>query len=301
MFARKRKSPTRQIADQGSKRVYSYYSNNVRRRAEEQPDRSRQSSQRATKPNSPKWWHNLPAIIALGVIMVCVGYILSVNTNPKVVQVTGSQDLFLRDNNSYQEAANNIINKSLFNFNKVTFNVGVVSQDLRSQFPELSDASISLPIINRRPVIYIRASQPALVLITEDRSMVVDNRGMAVLPTSQVPNLTTYRLATVLDKSGLSPTAGKQVLPAKDVRFILDTLMQFKLANKPVDQLTLPANANQLVVNLKSQPYIIKMDLQGNSREQVGAYLAAQSKINNTKSGTLQYIDVRVPGRVYYK
>ncbi|MGZ6005684.1 MAG: hypothetical protein ACXWLH_06095 [Candidatus Saccharimonadales bacterium] len=300
MFGKKRKTPRRQLTDQNSKRVYSYYSN-TRLRKDDAPDRSRQNTTVDRRLPSFQWLRQLPTIIATTIILISIGYILTINTNPKIVQVSGGQNLFLQDINTYQQAANKIINKSILNYNKVTFNVNGVSSELKQKFPELSDVSISLPLINRRPVIYLSSSQPAMVMVTEDSSMIINDQGLAVVPVNQVSKLTNYNLPTIFDKSGLNLQAGKQALPGNSVEFIVNVVEQFKLAKQPIERVTLPAVANELDIKLRGQNYYLKMDLQGDSREETGAFLAAQAKFKKLDANPSEYVDVRVVGRVYYK
>lgn len=301
MFAKKSKNQRRR-ADQPAKSPYSYYSNN-RLRSDDQAERARVTTQKQKDraKSSKGWWHHTPSIIALVVILICLGFALSINTDPKIVVSGNNQNLFIRDKAVYQVAAYKIINQSIFNRSKLTFNTDSVSQQLKQQFPELAQAAVTIPLVNRRPVIYIRAGQPSLVLVSQDKSTLVDDRGVAVMAVGQAKNLTKYKLVTVKDESGIEVKNGQSILPSTDVKFMLDSAQQFAAQGLKVDEFILPARANELNAKLSGQKYLIKMDMQGDSREQVGAYLAAKDKLNSSRTVPAEYIDVRVSGRVFYK
>lgn len=300
MFNKKAKNQSRRPTAKTPGRPYAYYSN-TRLRADDQGDRARVSSLKARIPKARTWWRHTPSILALAAILISLGFVLGVNTNPRVVQLSQNQGVFLQSNSTYQEAANQIINKSLLNHNKVTLNVSSVSRQMKDQFPELADVAVTVPLINRRPIIYLTASQPALILQSDNDSTLIDNRGIAILPAFQVKNQSQLKLPTVKDQSNISVDLGKPVLTTVSTKFITDVIKQFKAQNIKVEQLTLPAIPNELNLRLDGHKYFIKMDTTGNSREQVGAYLAVKNKLKALKTTPSQYVDVRVSGRVFYK
>src|SRR5262249_5507374 len=137
---------------------------------------------------------------------------------------------------------------------------------------------------------------------TGGTSTLIDNRGVAILPAFEVKNQSQLRLPTVIDQSNTDVELGKPVLTSGSVKFITEASKQFETQNLRIQSLTLPStNPNQLNVKLTDKNFYIKMDTTGDSREQVGAYLAATKKIKSLPDTVSQYIDVRVPGRVFYK
>ncbi len=300
MFNKKNKNQRRNPADQSNGRIYSYYSN-TRLRSDEQPNRARLKTPKARMPKINKWWRHTPSILALVAIFICLCFVLSINTQAKVIQLGQNQGVYLQSNQTYQDAATQIINKSLLNHNKVTINASSISQQMKDQFPELADVSVTVPLINRRPIIYLTASQPAIILQTNDESTLIDYRGVAILPAFQVKNQSQLKLPTIKDLSNPSIELGKPVLTTESIKFITDVNKQFQAEGLKAQQLTLPASPNELDVKLAGQKYFIKMDTTGDSREQVGAYLAVKRKLASLQDSPSQYIDVRVPGRVFYK
>ncbi len=226
---------------------------------------------------------------------------MGLNSNPKIIQPSNDNNIFLQDLNTYQNAAHKLFSRSIFNNNKITVNVSGITRDLQNQFPELASVSITLPLINHQPLIYIIPSQPAMILNANNGSYVLNNRGVAIIKTDQVANLAKLNLPTVIDESDLAFTLGNGALPANDIDFITTVYNQLSAKKLRLESLTLPAVASQLDVRMKGQSYYIKMNMQADAKEQVGAYLAAHDRLDRQHRSPQVYFDVRVEGRVYYK
>jgi hypothetical protein len=70
-------------------------------------------------------------------------------------------------------------------------------------------------------------------------------------------------------------------------------------------RLVLPPGGGELRVYPSGQPYVIKFNLHTNSarsaRLQTGTYLAVARELKKQHLTPKHYIDVRVPGRAYYR
>ncbi len=296
---RSRRSPSRERQKSGP--VYSYYSN----RAQSQESGSRRINKAgridSKPPRLPRWIHNLPTTLAIMAIAISIIYSIGLNSNPKIIQPANNDNIFLQNINTYQNAAHKLFNRSIFNSNKITVNVSGITQDMQNQFPELDSVSITLPLIGHQPIIYIIPSQPALILNANNGSFVLNNRGVAIIKTYQAANITKLNLPTVIDNSDLSVNLGRGALPANDINFITTVYGQLRAQKRIVDSLTLPAVASELDVRIKGQPYFIKMNMQSDAKEQVGAFLATSAHLDKLRQSPQSYFDVRVEGRVYYR
>ncbi len=300
MFKRKTNPRQRQDASSTRSPMFSYYAGGVK----DDNAASERSNQRQAKPNrnnSLSWWKHIPTIVAGAVILISLIYTLSLSSSPKIIQPSSSENIFLQDINTYEKAAHKLFDQSFLNKNKITVNVSGVTRELQNQFPELESVSITLPLIGHNPIIYINPSMPAVILKSQSGSFVVNDKGIAIIEAYQVKNLGTLKLPTVEDKANISVSLGKGALSTVDINFIKAMYSQFKSKNTEVESFILPGGAEELNVKLKGEPYLIKMNMLGDGREQVGSYLASKEHLAKQNKKPSKYFDVRVEGRVFYK
>lgn len=299
MFRKKSKIRQRQGDSSSQASIYSYYSNGARK---ENSAKQRLGLQTA-KPkagSSNKWWQHIPSVLAGLVILISLGYVLTLNSNPKIIQPADSGSIFLQDINTYKNAAHKLFNQSFLNKNKITVNVSGVTAQLQNQFPELENVSITLPLIGHSPIVYINPSSPAIVLNAQNGSYVLNDKGIAIIPAYRVKNLSDLNLPTIDDKSNISVILGQGTLSTQDISFIKKVFNQLNAQKVTVGSIVLPSSAEELDIKVKGKPYFIKMNMLGDAREEVGAYLAANANLQK-QNKQISYYDVRVEGRVYYK
>jgi len=249
------------------------------------------------------WRQRLGVLFAGLIIIICVIDILHVSPSPKVIALTGSSSSsFLQPTTIYQQAAAKLFAGSIFNGNKITINTDQIKLKLQARFPELSDVSITLPLIGHRPIVYIAPAMPSVILAAHNGSFVLDSAGRALLPANQVRGISSLNLSTVTDQSGLSVTSGQVVLPSSSITFIQTVLAELKVKNVAVKSLTLPPAAYELDLYPDGVGYYVKLNLHTNdAMQQIGTYLAVQQRLKSQNITPASYIDVRVDGRAYYK
>lgn len=229
---------------------------------------------------------------------------LMLGTTPKVVETGDSSgQIFLRSSAAYAAAADKLFAGSMFNRNKVTVDAKQISADMLREFPELTAVNVSLPFVGSQPVMYIQPATPKLILATQGSgTLVIDNEGRALINTSQVAGISKLQLPTVTDQSGLSVQVGKSALTAANVSFITEVVGQLSAKGVTITSLTLPAASSELDVHVIGANYFIKFNLAvTDARQEAGTYLAVRNYLASHKQTPLAYVDVRVPGRAYYK
>lgn len=300
IFRRRNKdksSVRRSVAGQGRSANFSYYQNR------DDTDRNKRGAKTLERKRSVNL-HHLPSILAVIVIVVCLMYAMTLTDNPKVIIVNQQDEAvqsFLRPQEVYQEAGSSVLKNSLLNKTKITLNTDSVAQKLQEQFPEATDIAVAIPLVGRRPVIYMRVAEPVILLNTPSGSYVVDEKGRAIVSIADAPNAQNLTLLSVNDQTGLDIQTGQQALPKNDISFISEVKKQLESANLKVADVTLPPLANELHVRIDGVPYYVKFNLVGYSREQVGTYLAVKQRLEQDKTTPAEYIDVRVSERAYYK
>jgi hypothetical protein len=306
MFAKKRptipertRRPVQQV--QRPSAVFSYHASRNPRlngagRDIEEPDRPKR-----TGPKFPIL-KQVPQFALLLVIFVLVIMSLRLTSDAKVTTVEGATgQVFLRDQSIYARAVKKDLSSPI-NGNKLTIDTAKISNDLKSQFPELAAVTISLPFIGNQPVVYIQPATPKLILATTNNSLyVLDSNGRALISGKQVPDLTKLAIPVVSDESSIALEVGHVALPGATVKFIDEAVFQLKAKNIAIESLTLPAGTNELHIKPKGVGYIVKYNLYGNAREEAGTHIAMQQRLASQHKTPKEYIDVRVDNRVYYK
>jgi hypothetical protein len=185
------------------------------------------------------------------------------------------------------------------NSNKLSFNGQRINQEIRKRFPEVKNSSIELPFFDQKPIVWLNISEPAFKLVTVKHEYIVDMQGKIVGNAMDYPNI--KGLQSVIDQSGYETSEGNQILSWQSVGFINQVTTQLKAAHVPVDTLILPPKAQELDLKTTDKAYIVKFYLGGDALIQTGQLMAARHNFDKKGGGPGEYLDVRVPGKIFYK
>lgn len=268
--------------------------------------REEQRAKNQPKSVSPAnyWLRRIGLLVLLLALTASITSSLTLSTDAEIVAVDNNNSTaFLSPESTYQAAAQKLLASSFFNQNKITINTDKISKELVKQFPELSNASVTLPLLAHRPVIHIQAAKPSVILNASGGSYVLDASGRALIPSGKLASSVRDTLPQVNDQSGLEIKLGEQVLTTGNIKFIETVVGQ--LANKQVkvESFTLPAGTSELGAKIADQPYFVKFNLQTppDARQQAGTFLATKAMLERKNTPAGKYIDVRVEGRAYYQ
>lgn len=242
-------------------------------------------------------------IIAL-LVLAFVAFNLWLGREPAIVMLgaEGDSRATYRDAAVYQMAAERALSSSVFNTNKITINKAGIEESLKRSFPELSNVSVSLPVVGHKPTLYLQPSTSRLILKTRtSQELVLDTTGKAVASGQIVKSLREAGLPTVQDQSSLDPELGDVVLPSSGITFITEVARQLKAKGLEITDMTLPASGNELQVRIKGAGYYIKFNTRGDARVEAGSFLALKQYLESQKKVPAEYVDVRVENRAYFK
>lgn len=257
--------------------------------------------QRMSGTGLPRIWRRIglrhvPLVLALLAAVVCSGKLIFVAPNPKIVIVSKDQATYAQSAAVYTDAAAKLLRADAMNRIKPFADLQGVATKLAAQFPEIQSVSATIPLMGNRPVFYIVPSVPVLQLRVASGDYLVDGKGSVL---AQVSAGAQTSGTLVADQTGLKPVVGKQVLPGTTVAFIRTIAYQFTAAGHAVGTIVLPqGSAYEIDVQVVGVPYQVRMNVQADATEQAGAAIATLKQLGNQQ---LAYLDVRVPGRVYYK
>lgn len=294
LFSRRDPSP-------GRSPVFSYYNN---RPADILPPKPhRQLFRKATASTSVTHHvHHIPTYIAVATIIGALIYATILSTQPRIILGRNNpNNSLVRSQAIYQQSIAQILSSSIFNRSKLTVNTNKIENQIQLKFPEIQNATLSLPLIGRRPVIGLDPAIPTLILDTRDGSYIIGEDGRTLIKIGDLATSVRPNLPVLQDDSGLSIEQGKASLTKDNVDFITTVIKQLFAKNITTKSLQLPAIANEFHVSINNQPYFVKFNLSGDATQQVGTYLAVKEQLEGQHITPSEYIDVRVDERAFYK
>lgn len=297
----RRRRPTQNTAP--ANKVFSY--NSVRRQSIEEIADNMSAQKKRGENTSKKQTNIRLKQIAAGIIFAMVLGVIFANSRLAssnatiVVQGTPEQRILLQDTQVYSGAVAEAINDSTWNKFKITFDKKKFNSYMVKQFPELSQAQVSLSMFGGGYKVYLHPSSAVLLFTANDsKTFVVDDNGKIVSTDAvNAPD----ELIPVRDQSGIQPKIGSQILPHADVVAIQTVIYQLQQHGMEVESLTLPRAPRRLEVKVQGSPYYIKFSLHSPIEQQVGAYIAVAKRLQKEGKVPAEYVDARIADRVYYK
>lgn len=221
------------------------------------------------------------------------GYSLLISSNPKViVSNTGfnSVETYKITTTEYMSA--------ISARNKITFDEESLVKQLQSRFPEINNVAVELPLLSPVAVVRLDITKPVFILNNSGSLFIVGDNGRAVTSAKDYASLAD--LPVVNDETGYRAVLGRQVMSEDGVKFINQLLAVCKVNGISIQSITLPPIAQEIRLRAAGDAYFVKLLLSGDANIQTGQYLAARERFENSEKPS-EYLDVRVPGKIYYK
>ncbi len=287
-----------QLSEQNRRTNFSYYSNrSITPPGASGRDISSSRNRADTAPVSQPFWRRRKLLPWLGIVacVVVVGWLTFLSSSAAVLTINTAGTLTGETAAQYEETVRTLLGQSMLNRNKLTVNATGVVRELQKRHPEIENATLVVPIFGNRPRVYVSLSEPAFVLQSQDTRYMLSTSGYV---TGMADNST--KLPLVVDETGETVTVSKRLLPASHVAFMQTVNYQLSHKGFAVDRFILPkSTAYEVDVRLKGKSFIIRFNLAEDPTVQSGAVVATLEQLGDTTPGA--YLDVRVPGRTYYK
>ena len=277
--------------------AFSYYtSREPRERPSSEPVNRRGETPRQKSEMTQK---TLARRLTRWVTMVLIGlFILGVTTlngTAKVTLTGNAQAMSTDEKTQYVADVNTIVGAGVLNRFKLTVNPRGIAQEIKNKHPEFQNVSVVVPVLTRE--LYVVASLSEPVARTQFNGQVygIDSGGF-LIGSSGV----TDALPLVVDESGFVPELGKQILPQSTMTSITTITTQLAATPTPVSRIVLQSSTPyELTAYLEGKGYRVKFNMKADAMQQSGALIATLKHLGDIQPS--EYIDVRVPGRVYYK
>lgn len=245
---------------------------------------------------------NLPTYIAFIILAVSVIYLLTLGTRPNIVVLNPTAKTQLINQDILKTKAQGVLESSILNRFKPTFNEEKISKNLLQFSPEITFVSIDLQPLRHNPNIMVEFSEPSAVLSNGRSLFVIGSNGKVLSDiTSNKDGFKVDALPLVQDESGINIEVGKIALTSNQVKYLNEVSFQAKNANLNISSMILKSNGSELHVKYGSLEYLVKYSFYEDARKSSGVFLATKQKLEDEGSTPKEYIDVRVPERAYVK
>lgn len=227
--------------------------------------------------------------------LLLLGRITMLSNTSKVVTLQADGTQTTDGAGTYQGAVDDILGSSILNRSKITIDTGSVAAELRRRHPEIESAVITVPLVSTRPTAYIAQSEKVFTLQQNASFYTLSSSGYITEAISGE-----LKLPLVQDQTGEKVEVGKRLLSRAHVEFMRAVLYQFDQTDIKLTSFVLPANkAYEVNARLDGKPYAVRFNLEEDALQQSGAAIATIEQLG--AAVPTAYVDVRVPGRVYYK
>ena len=228
--------------------------------------------------------------------LISVGFLLSVETTP-IIRFT-SPGVNARDTDIYRSGAQGIIKSSVFNRSKLTFDYRGVEESLKTKFPEIETISISFDVIGRKPVIQMFMHKPTYLFSTNGTSWAIDDRGVAIGRQNDLKESFTGSLDTITDEIGVQASIGDTLISPLQVTFLTAMIDLLSKQQAVVEAIYIPLNPKQIDIVVRGEGWRYKLNSESTVTSQANQLSGYTSANGNTPS---EYVDVRVPEKVYWR
>lgn len=276
--------------------TYSYYANR-QVSATPRPQVVSSRLRPSEEPEKTRWYKKktLRFWMVLGVCFILLVELTFLSSNGKVVVIDGSGNLATDiDTSSYEKTVDGLLGGSILNHNKLTVDANGITTKMQQAHPELESVTVVTPLIGTRPSVYIRVSEPVFTLKQNSTSYILSESGY-IVSRGAVDGL-----PVITDETGEPVTVAKRLLPSSHVTFMSTVWYQLTKQGIAADSFILPKEkAFEVDVRLKGKPYYLKFNIAEDAKRQSGAAVAVIKQLGTTSPH--EYIDLRVPGKAYYK
>lgn len=183
--------------------------------------------------------------------------------------------------------------KTISKKNLFSFPSNKTEKELKNQFKNLAEAQIYKGPPDALRVIVIER-KPMLLWQIADNNYVIDNYGIAYRKADDKDK----KLPQIIDERADDVKIGDKVLSTAFLGFIGDLSKTFSQnLNTKISKIVVKDSVYEVMIYTDKNQYFI-FDTSGSLTQQISDAKVAFEKIGNNK---IEYFDLRVPGKVYYK
>lgn len=235
-------------------------------------------------------------IVAVFVFLAVSATTLSAAPHVKIVESDG----LFRSEDEYSSEAAALFKGSILNRSKFLFRSSEYEAAMHSEFPEVESVEAIVPLIGRDLSIVMKVSAPLAKVINGDSTGILDDNGILTDTNSDTEGFGDLFVIR-FDSLQNNFNSGSKLLTDSEVMIL--RLLQAELSGleSAINEVLFRVKDGQFEVSIVDTGYKIRLSTYGDPAEQVGAFKAAIKQLSADGQPPEQYIDVRVPGRVFVK
>ncbi len=179
-------------------------------------------------------------------------------------------------------------------------NVLFLQPDTFEQYLQDKHPTLRKVNINRTLLLEVRVqmqeSEPAMVWQSGGSSWLIGDDGRVL----RVAKEEDMKYGKVIDTVQLEPKIGDRVADREFARFVSELYRESATKNISVVQVEIGETTQEIIVRLIDGTYIRMATTRG-AGEQLAAYEATRATAKSSGKAVVEYVDVRVVGKTYYK
>lgn len=285
------------VRDGDTPTAFSYYASREPRERQRAESARRSETPRPKKPDVAEKTplRRLTRWVTILLLALLVLGVTTLSGKAKVAFTGNVSALRADEKSQYVTDVNAIASAGILNKFKLTINPVGMAMELKKKHPEFQNVSVVVPVLTRDVYVTASLSEPIARTQHNGQTYGLDASGY-LIGSSGV----TDALPSVVDESGFTPELGKQILPKSTMNSITAITTQLRATPTPVNRVVLQKNTPyELTVYLEGKGCPVKFNAKADALQQSGALIATLKHLGAVQPK--EYIDVRVPGRVYYK
>lgn len=178
-----------------------------------------------------------------------------------------------------------------------------LERQLQEKHPEIQSLTVSGSLVKASTVVQVQFRKPAFVLNTGENSLFIDKNGV-LFTINHYKNVDINRLPSVENMgSGIAQT-GDRIVTATVAQAIAElyTLLPTVYSDGAVvSTVLLPRSAREVHIKVSTHPYVIKFSVERAIAQQIGELRALLGFLRSSNASPVEYIDIRIEGKAFYK
>lgn len=246
------------------------------------------------RPKKPMRWRKVLRPVGYILVVVFVLYLLIGLRIFEVrkISTTGNQSISSSEIDRQTRA---VMKQTILGSNWLFTNTKSIAAALKSQNYQFGTVVVkkSLPT---NLVIQIDERQPSLIWKSGDKAYVLSEEGRAFTVTGN----SARKLPQIVDQTNLPVELGSQIVPKNFIIFTRSIFAGLSQLGLEIEQASVTESTSELYVKTK-KGYIVKFDTDRSADSQISDLKALLTTLKSQSKQPMEYIDLRIPQKVFYK
>lgn len=235
-----------------------------------------------------------PLIIVLALLLLAYAIIASSLLKVSNVDVEGVSTL---SSDSVRQQTEDVLTSSLLSQNILFVPTDKISEELKKQNYQIADAKVSRNGLNSISVV-LTEQKPSILWLSGNTLSIIGQNGHAY--DGEITTTMKDKLVMVVDTTNLPVRKGEKVVTQEFVDYVNTMNEQLPRKDIKVKQYQIGDTTTELRV-VTDTGYYIRFDTTRPTEEQMQDLSAVLNQMKKQGKKPVEYIDLRINGKVFYK